>query len=488
MSGRDGCLNVTDYGAIGDGITDCTAAVKTALATAAAINNQLGGQQVGVYFPPGHYIRHCWHNTDRPWESDSWAIGSDVEIIGAGSRYTTLEIVTKRPAFETWMFRADMSFAKRAWRVALQGMTLRGPGGQYGQWDGQHSVRDNKNNYAVWYQQPSSPGGVLRLRDVTIDDQWQTGVQAECSNGFGVLMDIADCDISSQQCGVSLFSGEREIDAALHMRDTYLRSCGTDIGDNPVYGRMVGHGVYIHPTASHRIRDCRFGYSPEFAVHHYSSGIQGIAARYAMVSGCIFDEGAGPILTAPEASTLVSGCTFLGGGVAGRGWVTVSDSAFHEGTILKGYDASLQRGLVHGCQFRNAGISLGGQLSNWDIGSCAFEAGPGSGVGDGPRFFIASSGDRAILANVHDCHFSKLVGRDVGPMAAVHGTVDMDLLMRHCEIRGVYPYAGVMPESDGVYVLTDNSCSGPLVGPSGSHRPQITETGTLGLLIGPVTA
>jgi hypothetical protein len=79
-----GWFDVTDYGAVGDGTTDCTSAIQTLINTAATTP----GQSVVIYLPPGNF--HCADNLKITrsiiLRGAGGALGSDVSY--AASRLT----------------------------------------------------------------------------------------------------------------------------------------------------------------------------------------------------------------------------------------------------------------------------------------------------------------------------------------------------------------------------------------------------------------
>lgn len=105
---NEACVSVTDYGAVGDGVTDDTAAIKAAIEAAAGPIVQAAGASSrggSVFFPPGVYqVSPSVLSNVAPTVTPSDCLMAGVKFVGAGHDATHLRLVTT--AADQWFFDA----------------------------------------------------------------------------------------------------------------------------------------------------------------------------------------------------------------------------------------------------------------------------------------------------------------------------------------------------------------------------------------------
>ncbi|MFE9381369.1 glycosyl hydrolase family 28-related protein [Streptomyces sp. NPDC006855] len=130
-------LNIRDFGAVGDGVTDDAPAIQAAIDAA----SEAGGGT--LYVPAGRYILSA---------ALAWA--SNVSAIGAGDRVSILQATNQN---------LDLITGTDIGNVTLQGLQLSGPGRGYGS-----AVRFTR------FSAPTTPN--ITLRDVLIQSMGGDGV------------------------------------------------------------------------------------------------------------------------------------------------------------------------------------------------------------------------------------------------------------------------------------------------------------------------
>jgi hypothetical protein len=132
-------VSVTDFGAVGDGVTDDTTAIKNAIAAVATAAVVVGGQKQlmnTVYFPPGNYLI-----TEKKALSAAFSSGifAGVSFVGAGRAQTRITYSSSDPSADNYLFSSSNSNTVRfenlelySTNSALRGIEWRGAPGPTG--------------------------------------------------------------------------------------------------------------------------------------------------------------------------------------------------------------------------------------------------------------------------------------------------------------------------------------------------------------------
>lgn len=160
-------VNVKDYGALGDGVTDDTAAIAAAVAVAIA------GSKL-VYLPAGTYIATVSIR------------GNSTGLIGEGSSCTTIKhpVVTTSNVLEIGDTASGNSATAYS-AIVIRGVTL----------DGNRSGISAPGNDLVGHGLPMTKISNFHISDVRAINCWNAGVGVFINSNFG----YADCYV--ENCG-----------------------------------------------------------------------------------------------------------------------------------------------------------------------------------------------------------------------------------------------------------------------------------------------
>lgn len=103
-------VSVLDFGAVGDGVTDDTAAIQAAVDAVQnnVISRYEGGQS--VYFPPGSYLISSTIVIEEPTSIPSGRAFSNITLQGAGSNSSTIKAVNSDFDYISFIGRSSRAF------------------------------------------------------------------------------------------------------------------------------------------------------------------------------------------------------------------------------------------------------------------------------------------------------------------------------------------------------------------------------------------
>lgn len=324
-------INVRDFGAKGDGLTDDKTAIESAIR--AAVESGTGA----IYFPTGAYRVQL--TGAEPGVTDRITIPADLKIQGAGRGVTTIHFDSPSSDLAWSGFRVAADF-----NLEINDLTLRGP-----------DVGTNVSSSLIYREGPRAGvayDAVIRLHRVELAGEAGNAIvggSGTLSPWTGSLgLELEDCDVTAWMQAVSWFCGYTDGNALhyLHARRTRFHDAGLTIEENPKQtGRPLGHLIYVHPNTSLDIQDCHFDNAQRYAIHWYGQSPIG-SPRYARIAHCDFGPGVEgtAILTTDRigTTTLITDCTFQnqGDAVQTRSAVTARGCVFaQQGNVLSALSA-----------------------------------------------------------------------------------------------------------------------------------------------------
>lgn len=323
-------LNVKDFGAKGDGVTNDADAIIAAMARGVATNTT-------VYIPAGDYF-----TGSTVLITPDTANGS-LRIHGAGKGITRITRTNGVPATTF-----EINFTGPQAHVWIADLSILGPLGI--------NPHGTKIHCAIsWVLQNS--GEWFRVERVEVTGT-HDGAVARSGRG---TMEVIDCDLAATDTAVSCFESTNTADSAFF----YARggTWQTPNGDLSTKGSV---GLYIHPHIPYLISGVTFQNMGRYGI--YQNGSLEVPRKPAVAVGCRFinaemvkTEGNGVSIfegcaVAGSASglgsglggtVLVSGCSFertkLGTGATVDANVTITNSRFTDAqVIVSGADRHLQ--------------------------------------------------------------------------------------------------------------------------------------------------
>jgi hypothetical protein len=223
-----GVFNVLDYGAVGDGVADDTAAIQDAIdAAGATIDTAHRGGT--VWFPPGAYIITA-----------SLVIGNFVRLTGSG----------------------------RPWHTAELGL-FGDPAGYYGA----DIAAGGALNFDMFTQsEPTNGNSGIEIDHLRLDQRGVTGDKDVISmaylwRGYFHDLDILGATGTTNKRGIAIDAGEeiriydnRFDKCGIYYVGNAARICGNDIGDDQIYGiylinnsGSIVHDNHIYNSTSYGI-------------------------------------------------------------------------------------------------------------------------------------------------------------------------------------------------------------------------------------------
>jgi hypothetical protein len=290
-----GLVNVKEYGATGDGVTDDAAAITAAIAA-------LGATAKVLYFPPGVYLDSVNRNFDA---------SSNIVILGDGGRLDRLDT----PSTE-WRFTGTGSTAFLSARAA-KGLTISGIAIRYVSSSFTGDLLDLRSN-----------GGAatygITLRDCLFGATTSITTAAACVNVNGIVELLADnCCFSRANYLVRVGSGGLGYSNALNFRACRFVDAGSESCNGAGVAQWHFDGCVFEPTPTGAAAPVHFGGGNRLisfvgcgfwdASTGTAAWIKGEASPIAYsIVGCLFDlPDGGVALDLGGANGLsVTGCSF----------------------------------------------------------------------------------------------------------------------------------------------------------------------------------
>jgi hypothetical protein len=347
-------------------------------------------------------------------------IKRDLQIIGADRHLSKLKFGPESPAYGYSGFYVGPNTMVSFKNLTIEGPRDPGPEGKF-----------NRLTYAILQSgmSYSSPGratydtpGELRLENVTIAGEWYTSIQGAHGD---VPLVLLDCDITGYTQCVT-WSASFNLGKRLYAKNTFFHDAGLP-------GK--GHLIYLSPSVSFEIVNCRFAGNYRYAIHHYGSSK--LTARFARLINSKFEAScADGIETTNTGLTEIINCVFDNKrrGVSLKGNATIQGSTFNCQTGVTTYDN--HSGLtinISRCKFRSPAVAVITSVwpaCEWKISDCDF-------VGTGPNSVGIANGAPNTRVYIANCSFAGVWKRGIRASAGSYR-------VNGCVFTGSYVEAAVI--------------------------------------------
>jgi hypothetical protein len=281
-------VSVKDFGAVGNGVVDDTAAIQ------AAINAVNRGT---VFFPPGTY------NFTSLTISASG--GSFASLVGAGSEVTTLKHTGTGVAISV----SNISPGNESLSFALSGFHLSG----------------NKNN--SW---TATPPAIYTAHNTSTGILFNTVLSASIED---VLVEHCQTGLSFQNC---FWVNIRNSRSQFHSGDCFSFDGGTNVVllENCISNASGGRGFYFFQTYNGNMVSCDSSYC-------FSGGVVGSAVQVLQVLGSYFEANAGKSITDSGSRYAEISVSTLGAGT-----VALVSNSIRNGLVAEGGTGAKCYGIV----------------------------------------------------------------------------------------------------------------------------------------------
>ncbi|MHC5536675.1 glycosyl hydrolase family 28-related protein, partial [Singulisphaera rosea] len=221
-------VNVKDFGAAGDGSTNDTAAIQAAINSAAAL---VVGASSGatVFFPPGTYQV----SADG---GNGLLMANNVQLKGSGPFITVLR----------WNGTPSLGgnlILVRGANVScgFSSLSIKGPNTQFG-------PTSDPNCQAIVVSSPTTIAGTVTVDNCQISNFWYAiHISPNATSGNASALHVTDCDLQAYTAIQSAQKGA----GTISLLNCDIHGCGADSSN-------LYHGIYLFPSNSVQINNCRF--------------------------------------------------------------------------------------------------------------------------------------------------------------------------------------------------------------------------------------
>jgi hypothetical protein len=394
-------FNVKDsaYGAKGDGSTDDTTAVQSAITAAIAVSGT-------VYFPEGTYIFNGG-TTESGAINTGFGATSYVRFLGESRSGTVLRLGPEGSTSGLLL----LLYIRNQQIVDIENLTLRGP----------DAVGAGGVNCGIYFG--GQAGGLLRLNKI---NTMHFNISAEVNDntaGGSASMEAVNCVISGYTAALANGSTDYRSTgfgmwgAAAYAKGMHLLVRGCDFynfGDPA--GGQEQHAIYCYSTWNLNVEQSRFHdylAGTGNCIQHYMGGSVTTPATESIISHCIFESTVGnahALVTSDHGRSLVDGCIFeaLGTSPQIQTWndAEIVNCYFYAGGAPCIGDSFSPAGShidIRGCRFSGSAPSSYGLINAYEsfykISDCVFDS--ANGGGDYIQVLGATVGDRTeIKSNI----------------------------------------------------------------------------------------
>lgn len=296
-AGLNDLVSVTYYGAVGDGVTDDTVAIKAALAAVPAT----GGN---IYFPSGTYVL-----TNR------LSVASNTQISGDGSDKTTIKCAAGFTDSSLFLFGGKTN-------IQISDVTI--------------DLGGNANvTYGLLVNSATSK---LKIRRCRITNTTKAGSACIVLTGGASHVDVEDCELDTAPRGISVYSGATYTGVSSYINVNRCR-----------FHDLKDYGVYIVGEATGVTTDCNItgnflwninggtprqpicvvgdNYTPARRINIVNNHVTGNYGKaYGVTGGAAGDSGTADLIGAYHlAESSITGNTAIYSGDLGIGMYYSSD-------------------------------------------------------------------------------------------------------------------------------------------------------------------
>lgn len=364
-------------------------------------------------------------------------INRDLQIIGADRRLSKLKFGPETPNYDYSGFYVGPNTM-----VSFKNLIIEGPS------DPGPKEKFNHLTYAILQSgmSYSSPGmaaydtpGELRLENVAIAGKWYTSIQGAHGD---VPLVLLDCDITGYTQCVT-WSANFNLGKRLYAKNTFFHDAGLP-------GK--GHLIYISPSVSFDIDNCRFAGNYRYAIHHYGSA--NLSPRFARLTNCRFEAScADGIETTNTGLTEISNCIFdnTRRGVSLKGNTSIQECTFNCPTGVTTYDNhSGVRVNISRCKFSSGAVGVITSVwpdCEWKISDCEF-------IGTGANSIGVANGAPKSRVHITNCRFTGVWKRGIRASAGSYFVSNCSFAGRYGEGAVLFDNAADSAGELGVYRCT----------------------------------